>query len=89
MGLIIRNFLGYEFKKLNETECSIPFNEYNTTKDARQACIDDKQCEGIQYDDCNNETKIVLCMKDGALIASSGIKSCVYMKFPIGRTNIL
>ena len=81
-------FQGYEFEKLNHTDCSSHFNKYDTYDNATEACKKDKLCKGIRYDDCNNEDQISLCMKDSELLPNPEINACVHVKFTIGRSKI-
>ena len=87
--LNIHNFQGYEFKRWDHAKCSISVNKYEAYYDATKACEDDKQCEGIVYDICNNENQISLCMKGSTLLANPDIESCVYMKHKIGKSDRL
>ena len=71
---------------MEHVQCSLPSYMYDSYENATKVCEADKQCEGIIYDDCNNENKISLCMEGSKYLPNQDIESCVYMKQ--GGTNV-
>ena len=80
-------FLGYDFKTLNNTECITFGNKLETWKEAEQACISDKKCEGVMNYGCNHQN-FAMCLKDEEILTSSKNKSCIHMKFSISKLQI-
>ena len=80
-------FLGYDFKTLNNTECITFGNKLETWKEAEQACISDKKCEGVMNYGCNHQN-FAMCLKDEEILTSSENKSCIHMKFSISKLQI-
>ena len=61
-------------------KCSITGNKHSTMEVAKEACKNDKKCDGLLSQQCENDGDYHICLNNGTIEYGDTISSCVYEK---------
>ena len=79
--------LEYDFKKIDNTTCTIRGEGFETLDEAEAECKSSKQCQGVVDIECKG-IQSYICSKNESISSNIEIESCFYEKYAIGKHNM-